>query len=103
MDQASGFPVLRRAKGKAETANTLRPARLAPSSLHLPCRLSSPAPKLLPGAVPVLPERQGLLESLHANLQWQTQLTQQQVAILEDLRASVIQLIPSPGRPGPPE
>lgn len=36
----------------------------------------------------------GLLESMHANLQLQTQLAQRQMAILEDLQASMTQLSP---------
>uniref|UniRef100_A0A2K6BL36 TSSK6 activating cochaperone n=1 Tax=Macaca nemestrina TaxID=9545 RepID=A0A2K6BL36_MACNE len=39
----------------------------------------------------------GLLECMYANLQLQTQLAQQQMAILEHLQASVTQLAPGRG------
>ncbi|XP_003795304.1 TSSK6-activating co-chaperone protein isoform X2 [Otolemur garnettii] len=39
----------------------------------------------------------GLLECMYANLQLQTQLAQQQMAILENLQASMTQLVPGGG------
>uniref|UniRef100_F6Y217 TSSK6 activating cochaperone n=1 Tax=Monodelphis domestica TaxID=13616 RepID=F6Y217_MONDO len=74
-------------------------AKPSPSFIHLPatnpatCQNNQSA-KLQTG-IDIKPQDcLGLLECMHANLQLQTQLAQQQMAILEDLQASMTLLIP---------
>ncbi|XP_074079323.1 TSSK6-activating co-chaperone protein isoform X6 [Macrotis lagotis] len=75
-------------------------AKPSPSFIHLPA--SNPATcqnnqsaKLQTGVYMKKPQDcLGLLECMHANLQLQTKLAQQQMAILEDLQSSMTLLIP---------
>ncbi|XP_064138788.1 TSSK6-activating co-chaperone protein [Loxodonta africana] len=75
-------------------------AKPSPSYIHL--QASSPAGTCLNIQTTKLPsgvnhkpkECIGLLECMYANLQLQTQLAQQQMAILENLQASMTQLVP---------
>uniref|UniRef100_A0A4X2LCZ9 TSSK6 activating cochaperone n=1 Tax=Vombatus ursinus TaxID=29139 RepID=A0A4X2LCZ9_VOMUR len=75
-------------------------AKPSPSFIHLPatnpatCQNNQSAK--LPTGVDIKKPQDclGLLECMHANLQLQTKLAQQQMAILEDLQSSMTLLIP---------
>ncbi|XP_023358042.1 TSSK6-activating co-chaperone protein isoform X1 [Antechinus flavipes] len=91
------------AKRKVEEECKLLPlcrAKPSPSFIHLPatnpatCQNNQSA-KLQTGVDIKKPQDcLGLLECMHANLQLQTKLAQQQMAILEDLQSSMTLLIP---------
>ncbi|XP_032700891.1 TSSK6-activating co-chaperone protein isoform X1 [Lontra canadensis] len=101
MEQRAGHPS---GEAKEESnAVPLCPAKPSPSFINLPAS-SPPAASLsiqktkLPSGVDHKPtECLGLLECMYANLQLQTQLAQQQMAILENLQASMTQLAPGRG------
>ncbi|XP_022346750.1 TSSK6-activating co-chaperone protein isoform X1 [Enhydra lutris kenyoni] len=109
MEQRAGHPS---GEAKEESnAVPLCPAKPSPSFINLPAS-SPPAASLSiqktkppsvhlvcsPSGVDHKPtECLGLLECMYANLQLQTQLAQQQMAILENLQASMTQLAPERG------
>ncbi|KAM9685541.1 TSSK6-activating co-chaperone protein [Trichechus inunguis] len=81
------------------SATPLCRAKPSPSYIHL--QASSQADTFSNIQTPKLPsvnhkpkECIGLLECMYANLRIQTQLAQQQMAILENLQASMTQLVP---------
>ncbi|XP_032174045.1 TSSK6-activating co-chaperone protein [Mustela erminea] len=98
MEQRAGGP-----SGEAKEESNAVPlcrAKPSPSFINLPAS-SPPATSLNiqktkpPSGVDHKPtECLGLLECMYANLQLQTQLAQQQMAILENLQASMTQLAP---------
>ncbi|XP_003355176.1 TSSK6-activating co-chaperone protein isoform X1 [Sus scrofa] len=98
MEQHSSHPTNRRAKEEANVP--LCRAKPSPSFINL--QASSPPATFLKIQATKLPseidhkpkECLGLLECMYANLQLQTQLAQQQMAILENLQASMTQLTP---------
>uniref|UniRef100_A0AC11DWY3 TSSK6 activating cochaperone n=1 Tax=Ovis aries TaxID=9940 RepID=A0AC11DWY3_SHEEP len=85
-----------------EEGNTVPLCRAKPSPSFINLQASSPPltflkilPTKLPSGIDHKPkECLGLLECMYANLQLQTQLAQQQMAILENLQASMTQLAP---------
>ncbi|KAB1261061.1 TSSK6-activating co-chaperone protein [Camelus dromedarius] len=87
------------AKGEGNAVPLCR-AKPSPSFINL--QASSPPATFLNVQATKLPsgidhkpkECLGLLERMYANLQLQTQLAQQQMAILENLQASMTQLTP---------
>ncbi|XP_021088729.1 TSSK6-activating co-chaperone protein isoform X1 [Mesocricetus auratus] len=85
-----------------DNAVCLCPAKPSPSYINLQANsppatfLNIQTTKLPSGAGQKPKECLGLLECMYANLQLQTQLAQQQMAILENLQASLSQL--GPGR-----
>nr|XP_035926965.1 TSSK6-activating co-chaperone protein isoform X3 [Halichoerus grypus] len=92
--------------GKAkEESNVVPLCRAKPSPSFINLQASSPPATFLniqntklPSGVDHKPkECLGLLECMYANLQLQTQLAQQQMAILENLQASMTQLAPGKG------
>ncbi|KAB1261060.1 TSSK6-activating co-chaperone protein [Camelus dromedarius] len=99
MAQHSNHPTNRRAKGEGNAVPLCR-AKPSPSFINL--QASSPPATFLNVQATKLPsgidhkpkECLGLLERMYANLQLQTQLAQQQMAILENLQASMTQLTP---------
>ncbi|XP_054996348.1 TSSK6-activating co-chaperone protein [Sorex araneus] len=93
-------PTMNRKANEDGNAVPLCPAKPSPSFINLQAS-SPPAPFLniqatqLPSEIDQKPrECLGLLERMYANLQLQTQLAQQQLAILETLQASMAQLAP---------
>ncbi|XP_034523334.1 TSSK6-activating co-chaperone protein isoform X2 [Ailuropoda melanoleuca] len=101
MEQHASHP-----NGKAkEESNAVPLCRAKPSPSLINLQASSPAGTFLniqktklPSGVDHKPkECLGLLECMYANLQLQTQLAQQQMAILENLQASLTQLAPGRG------
>ncbi|XP_027386118.1 TSSK6-activating co-chaperone protein isoform X1 [Bos indicus x Bos taurus] len=99
MEQLPSHPTNRRAK---EEGNAVPLCRAKPSPSFINLQASSPPvtllkilPTKLPSGINHKPkECLGLLECMYANLQLQTQLAQQQMAILENLQASMTQLAP---------
>uniref|UniRef100_A0AC11DV38 TSSK6 activating cochaperone n=1 Tax=Ovis aries TaxID=9940 RepID=A0AC11DV38_SHEEP len=99
MEQLPSHPTNKRAK---EEGNTVPLCRAKPSPSFINLQASSPPltflkilPTKLPSGIDHKPkECLGLLECMYANLQLQTQLAQQQMAILENLQASMTQLAP---------
>ncbi|XP_012395022.1 TSSK6-activating co-chaperone protein [Orcinus orca] len=99
LEQRSSHPTNRRAK---EEGNAVPLCRAKPSPSFIKLQASSPPATFLKILATKLPsgiehkpkECLGLLECMCANLQLQTQLAQQQMAILEDLQASMTQLAP---------
>ncbi|CAH6903599.1 Tsacc [Phodopus roborovskii] len=85
-----------------DSAVCLCPAKPSPSYINLQANsppatfLNIQTTKLPSGAGQKPKECLGLLDCMYANLQLQTQLAQQQMAILENLQASLSQL--DPGR-----
>ncbi|XP_027386128.1 TSSK6-activating co-chaperone protein isoform X3 [Bos indicus x Bos taurus] len=85
-----------------EEGNAVPLCRAKPSPSFINLQASSPPvtllkilPTKLPSGINHKPkECLGLLECMYANLQLQTQLAQQQMAILENLQASMTQLAP---------
>ncbi|KAL4694808.1 hypothetical protein H8957_002068 [Semnopithecus entellus] len=87
-----------------EEANAVPLCRAKPSPSYINLQANSPPATSLNIQTTKLPsidhkpkECLGLLECMYANLQLQTQLAQQQMAILEHLQASVTQLAPGRG------
>uniref|UniRef100_A0ABI7XF18 TSSK6 activating cochaperone n=1 Tax=Felis catus TaxID=9685 RepID=A0ABI7XF18_FELCA len=88
-----------------EESNAVPLCRAKPSPSFINLQASSPlatflnvrTAKLPSGVDPKPKECLGLLERMYANLQLQTQLTQQQMAILENLQASMTHLAPGRG------
>ncbi|KAF0880576.1 TSACC protein, partial [Crocuta crocuta] len=88
-----------------EESNAVPLCRAKPSPSFINLQASSPpatflsvqTAKLPSGVDPKPKECLGLLECMYANLQLQTQLAQQQMAILENLQASMTQLAPVRG------
>ncbi|XP_013970785.1 TSSK6-activating co-chaperone protein isoform X1 [Canis lupus baileyi] len=88
-----------------EESNAVPLCRAKPSPSFINLQASSPPATFLniqrtklPSGVEHKPkECLGLLECMYANLQLQTQLAQQQMAILENLQASMTQLAPGRG------
>ncbi|XP_019677976.1 TSSK6-activating co-chaperone protein isoform X2 [Felis catus] len=101
MEQRASHPN-RKAK---EESNAVPLCRAKPSPSFINLQASSPlatflnvrTAKLPSGVDPKPKECLGLLERMYANLQLQTQLTQQQMAILENLQASMTHLAPGRG------
>ncbi|XP_040143640.1 TSSK6-activating co-chaperone protein isoform X1 [Ictidomys tridecemlineatus] len=85
-----------------EEGNAMPLCRAKPSPSFINLQSSSPPATFLNIQTTKLPsgvhhkpkECLGLLECMYANLQLQTQLAQQQMAILENLQASMSQLVP---------
>uniref|UniRef100_U3KME4 TSSK6 activating cochaperone n=1 Tax=Oryctolagus cuniculus TaxID=9986 RepID=U3KME4_RABIT len=84
-----------------EEGNAAPLCRAKPSPSYINLQASSPPAAFLNIETTQLPsadhqpkECLGLLESMYANLQLQTQLAQRQMAILENLQASMTQLAP---------
>uniref|UniRef100_A0A8D2AIA4 TSSK6 activating cochaperone n=1 Tax=Sciurus vulgaris TaxID=55149 RepID=A0A8D2AIA4_SCIVU len=84
-----------------EEGNAMPLCRAKPSPSYINLQASSPPATFLNIQTTKLPsvhhkpkECLGLLECMYANLQLQTQLAQQQMAILENLQASMSQLVP---------
>ncbi|XP_004412835.1 PREDICTED: TSSK6-activating co-chaperone protein-like [Odobenus rosmarus divergens] len=101
MEQHASHP-----NGKAkEESNVVPLCRAKPSPSFINLQASSPPATFLniqntklPSGVDHKPkEFLGLLECMYANLQLQTQFAQQQMAILENLQASMTQLAPGKG------
>ena len=101
MEQRCSHPTNRRAK---EEGNAVPLCQDKPSPSVINLQASSPSATFLKILATKLPsgidhkpkEYLGLLECMYANLQLQAQLAQPQMAILENLQASMTQL--SPGR-----
>ncbi|XP_058395433.1 TSSK6-activating co-chaperone protein isoform X1 [Diceros bicornis minor] len=97
MEQHTTHPSNRKAK---EEGNAVPLCQAKPSPSFINLQASSPpatflntqTTKLRSGVDHKPKECLGLLECMYANLQLQTQLAQQQMAILENLLASVTQL-----------
>ncbi|XP_046537974.1 TSSK6-activating co-chaperone protein [Equus quagga] len=97
MEQQTTHPANRRAK---EEGNAVPLCQAKPSPSFINLQASSPPATLLNIQTTKLRSRVnqkskeclGLLECMYANLQLQTQLAQQQMAILENLQASMTQL-----------
>ncbi|OBS64985.1 hypothetical protein A6R68_06468 [Neotoma lepida] len=89
-----------KAKEEENDAVCLCPAKPSPSYINLQANslpatsLNIQTTKLPSGAGHKPKECLGLLDCMYANLQLQTQLAQQQMAILENLEASLSQLGP---------
>ncbi|XP_015395645.1 TSSK6-activating co-chaperone protein [Panthera tigris] len=89
-----------------EESNAVPLCRAKPSPSFINLQASSPlatflnvrTAKLPSGVDPKPKECLGLLECMYANLHLQTQLAQQQMAILENLQASMTHLAPGRGR-----
>uniref|UniRef100_A0A8C9D238 TSSK6 activating cochaperone n=1 Tax=Panthera leo TaxID=9689 RepID=A0A8C9D238_PANLE len=89
-----------------EESNAVPLCRAKPSPSFINLQASSPlatflnvrTAKLPSGVDPKPKECLGLLERMYANLHLQTQLAQQQMAILENLQASMTHLAPGRGR-----
>ncbi|XP_015850762.1 TSSK6-activating co-chaperone protein isoform X1 [Peromyscus maniculatus bairdii] len=102
MEQHTSNPTKDKAKEEDNDAVCLCPAKPSPSYINLQANslpatfLNIQTTKLPSGAGQKPKECLGLLECMSANLQLQTQLAQQQMAILENLEASLSQL--GPGR-----
>ncbi|XP_029393980.1 TSSK6-activating co-chaperone protein [Mus pahari] len=105
MEQQTSNPT--KEKGKEEdNVACLCPAKSSPSYINLPANYTPanfltiqtklPSAPLPSGAGQKPKECLGLLECMYANLQLQTQLAQRQIAILENLQASLSQ--PGSGR-----
>nr|XP_035926841.1 TSSK6-activating co-chaperone protein isoform X1 [Halichoerus grypus] len=98
-------PQLHRCVLAKEESNVVPLCRAKPSPSFINLQASSPPATFLniqntklPSGVDHKPkECLGLLECMYANLQLQTQLAQQQMAILENLQASMTQLAPGKG------
>ncbi|XP_057582673.1 TSSK6-activating co-chaperone protein isoform X2 [Hippopotamus amphibius kiboko] len=99
MAQHSSHPTHGRAKEEGNAVPLCR-AKPSPSFINLQASsppvtsLKIPATKLPSGIDHKPKECLGLLECMYANLQLQTQLAQRQMAILENLQASMTQLAP---------
>ncbi|XP_057649858.1 TSSK6-activating co-chaperone protein [Chionomys nivalis] len=99
MEQQTSKPTDQKAK-EEDNAVCLCPAKPSPSYINLQANslpatfLNIQTTELPSGAGQKPKECLGLLESVCANLQLQTQLAQQQMAILENLQASLSQLGP---------
>ncbi|XP_077012583.1 TSSK6-activating co-chaperone protein isoform X2 [Tamandua tetradactyla] len=99
MEQHTSRPTSRRAKEEGD-AVPLHPAKPSPSFINLQTNsppaafLNIQTTELFSGVDCKPKECLGLLECMYANLQLQTQLAQQQMAILENLQASMAQLAP---------
>ncbi|XP_051714525.2 TSSK6-activating co-chaperone protein [Oryctolagus cuniculus] len=99
MEQSTSHPPDGKAK---EEGNAAPLCRAKPSPSYINLQASSPPAAFLNIETTQLPsgadhqpkECLGLLESMYANLQLQTQLAQRQMAILENLQASMTQLAP---------
>ncbi|XP_059939136.1 TSSK6-activating co-chaperone protein-like [Mesoplodon densirostris] len=99
LEQHSSHPTNRRAK---EEGDAVPLGRAKPSPSFIKLQASSPpatflkilATKLPSGSEHKPKECLGLLECMCASLQLQTQLAQQQMAILENLQATMTQLAP---------
>ncbi|XP_062959765.1 TSSK6-activating co-chaperone protein [Cynocephalus volans] len=101
MEQHTSHPINRKVSAREEgNVVPLCQAKLSPCYINL--QSSSPPATFLNIQTTKLPsgfdhkpkECLGLLECMYANLQLQTQLAQQQMAILENLQASMTQLAP---------
>ncbi|XP_021014423.1 TSSK6-activating co-chaperone protein [Mus caroli] len=96
MEQHTSNATKEKAK-EEDSVVCLCPAKSSPSYINLPANFT-PAnfltiqTKLSSGAGQKPKECFGLLECMYANLQLQTQLAQRQIAILENLQASLSQL-----------
>uniref|UniRef100_A0A8C6IEA3 TSSK6-activating co-chaperone protein n=1 Tax=Mus spicilegus TaxID=10103 RepID=A0A8C6IEA3_MUSSI len=96
MEQHTSNPTKEKAKEEDSVA-CLCPAKFSPSYINLPANFT-PAnfltiqTKLSSGAGQKPKGCLGVLECMYANLQLQTQLAQRQIAILENLQASLSQL-----------
>ncbi|XP_040854306.1 TSSK6-activating co-chaperone protein [Ochotona curzoniae] len=100
MEPSASHPPSRKVPAKEE-GNAVPLCRAKPSPSYINLQASSPPSAFLNIETTKLSpvdqqpkECLGLLESMHANLQLQTQLAQRQMAILEDLQASMTQLSP---------
>eukprot|EP00070_Physeter_catodon_P037057 XP_028343951.1 TSSK6-activating co-chaperone protein [Physeter catodon] len=103
MEQHSSHPTNRRAK---EEGNAVPLCRAKPTPSFINLQASSPPATCLkilatklssvvhPPMAKSAKECLGLLECMYASLQLETQLAQQQMAILENLQASMTQLAP---------
>ncbi|XP_045154436.1 TSSK6-activating co-chaperone protein [Echinops telfairi] len=105
MEQRTSQPASGKVKEEV-SAVSLCPAKPSPSYIDLQASSPGDTPvntqsrKLLSGVKPRSKECIGLLECMYANLQLQTQLVQQQMAILENIQASMAQV--APGRESTP-